>query len=103
MCADISCTKKRAQLVQFSTACLYLNILHLPFSVVSRWNTTSAQSPLLDFLTPWPQLEYLARPGDDQLDLVPSGGRDEGHGEAAVELCRPRLVYLSVKSGDTVM
>ena len=52
------------------------------------------------YLAPWPQLEYPAGPGDDQLDLVPGGGGDEGHGQAAVELRRPRLVYLRVKRVD---
>ena len=45
-------------------------------------------------------MEDPAGPGDDQLDLVPGGGGDEGHGQAAVELRRPRLVNLRVKRVD---
>ena len=52
------------------------------------------------YLAPRPQLEYPAGPGDDQLDLVPGGGGDEGHGQAAVELRRPRLVNLRVERVD---
>ena len=50
--------------------------------------------PVLHYLAAGPELEDPAGPGDDQLELVASGGRDEGHGEAAVELGRPRLVDL---------
>ena len=59
--------------------------------------------PSVCYLAPRPQLEYLAGPGDDQLDLVSVGGSDERHREAAVELGRPRLVYLSVTTDDIDM
>ena len=49
---------------------------------------------VLHYLAAGPKLEDPAGPGDDQLELVAGGGRDEGHGEAAVELGRSRLVDL---------